>query len=141
MILVPDTNVWLAWSGKLGRKSFPASVGQPWVLVATIVLQELLAGARSTVEREYFTALFRLARRHGRVVNPPAAAWVLSGLTLAKLAGRRLGAARLRSLRNDVLLAATALTQRAAVLTYNRADFMLIRSVLPVEFLAPEGAS
>lgn len=142
MIVVPDTNVWLMWSEKLGwEKSFPANVGQPSVLVATIVLQELLAGARNTAEREYFTALFRLACRYRKVINPPAAAWVLSGLTLAKLARRRrLGAARLRSLRNDVLLAATALAHGAAVLTYHRADFTLISTVLPVEFLAPERA-
>ena len=108
MIVVPDTNVWLMWSGKPGwEKSFPAGVGQPSVLVATIVLQELLAGARDTAEREYLTALFRLARRYRKVINPPAAAWVLSGAT---------------------------------VLTYNRADFTLVRSVLPVEFLAPESA-
>lgn len=142
MIVVPDTNVWLMWSGKPGwEKSFPAGAGQPSVLVATIVLQELLAGARNAAEREYFTALFRLARRYRKVINPPAAAWVLSGLTLAKLARhRRLGAARLRSLRNDVLLAATALAHGATVLTYNRADFTLISKVLPVEFRAPERA-
>ena len=50
---------------------------------------------------------------------------------------RRLGPARLRALRNDVLLGATALAYGAAVMTRNRADFALIAKVLPVRVVGP----
>jgi len=50
----------------------------------------------------------------------------------------RLSGAQLRSLRNDILLAATALAYGASVLTYNREDFALIAGVLPVRFAVPD---
>ncbi|MGH7673100.1 MAG: hypothetical protein ACREMC_09370 [Gemmatimonadales bacterium] len=48
-----------------------------------------------------------------------------------------MGAARLRALRNDVLLAATAWVHDAAVMTKNRADFARIAEVLPVRVVGP----
>ena len=60
----------------------------------------------------------------------------MSGYSL--LARRqRVGSGRLRALRNDVLLAATALLHGAAVMTRNREDFALIAAVLPVRVVAP----
>lgn len=112
--------------------------GRPRVFLTTIALQELWAGARSAGERAYCESLYALARRAGRLLNPPAPAWILAGQALGLLARNgRLGAGRLRALRNDVLLAATALAYDAAVLTHNRADFALIAEVLPIRYLSP----
>ena len=78
------------------------------------------------------------AQRHGKLLNPPAAAWILAGQILGLLAHRRVfGAARQRAIRNDVLLAATAWAYDAAVMTHNRADFTRIASILPVRIVEP----
>ena len=109
------------------------------VFLSSIVIQELWAGARTAEHRAYAERVHVLAWRHRRLLNPPAAAWILSGQALQLLARRgRYGAARLRSLRNDVLLAATALVHGAAVMTRNRADFARIAEVLPVRVVGPD---
>jgi predicted nucleic acid-binding protein len=134
----PDTNCWIA--GAL--QANPARrVGAERVdlFLTTPVLQELWAGARTAGHREYAERVYVLAWRHRRLLNPPAAAWILSGQALHLLARRsRYGPARLRSLRNDVLLAATAMVYDAAVMTHNRADFERIAEVLPVRVVGPE---
>jgi predicted nucleic acid-binding protein len=108
------------------------------VFLTTLVLQELWAGARTAGHRAYAERVYVLAWRHRRLLNPPAAAWILSGQALHLLAGRRrYGPARLRELRNDVLLAATALVHGAAVMTRNRANFLRIAEVLPVRVVSP----
>ena len=106
--------------------------------VAACQAAALRAGAPNATERAYVERLYLLAWRDRRLLNPPPAAWVLSGQALHILAHRqRVGSGRLRALRNDVLLAATALLHGAAVMTRNREDFALIAAVLPVRVVAP----
>lgn len=108
------------------------------VYLSAIVLQELWAGARDRREAVDLDRIRDVARRAGKPVTPPAAAWTLSGQALAALAAkRRLGSARLRALRNDVLFAASALLLGATVLTENIHDFSMIAGVLPVEYRSP----
>jgi predicted nucleic acid-binding protein len=126
----PDTNCWLE------KLVTPAEHTN--LLLATVVLQELWAGAPTPAERGYLERLYLLARRGRRLLNPPPAAWILSGQALRILAQtHRVGSTRLRALRNDVLLAATALLHGAAVMTRNRDDFAVIAAVLPVRVVAP----
>jgi predicted nucleic acid-binding protein len=135
---MPDTNVWLAWLAR-APEPFPlASGGRVRVYLTTIALQELWAGVRSRDERSYCDRLYELARSRGRLLNPPGAAWILAGQGLNALRRRgRLGPMRLRALRNDVLLAATAFTHGAAVMTHDTRDFERIAEVLPVRVVAP----
>ena len=115
-----------------------ASAARTNLLLATVVMQELWAGAPNATERAYIERLYLLAWRDRRLLNPPPAAWVLSGQALQILArGGRFGPGRLRVLRNDVLLAATAVLYGAAVMTRNREDFAAIATVLPVRVVAP----
>lgn len=138
MKVCPDTNVWLEWS-RSAAASLRIDQGRLRVHLATIVLQEIWAGARTAEERAFVERLHALAARHRRVLNPPTPAWILSGQVLALLARRRrLAPARLRALRNDVLLAVTALMHGAAVLTRNLGDFRLVAEVLPVRVVAPQ---
>ena len=136
MRVVPDTNIWVTWLGTAPR-GFPLQGGgRARVFVTTIVLQELWAGVRTAAERASCERLYELARRRHRLLVPPGPAWILSGQALNLLARRgRLGAARLRALRNDVLLAATAFAHGAAVVTDNTEDFERIARVLPVRVL------
>jgi len=138
MRVIPDTNVWITWSARAPEDLSLGDGGDALPFLATITLQELWAGARSTAERAYCERLLVEAQRHGKLLNPPAAAWILAGQALGVLARRSpMGAARLRAIRNDVLLAATAWAYDAAVMTHNRADFAPIAGVLPVRIVEP----
>jgi len=133
--VVPDTNVWIEWLSRHGMNREEWDVTSAEVLVSTIVLQELWAGARNERELVDLGGIYELARRRRTLANPPPAAWVMSGEALRELGKRRsIGAARLRSLRNDALLAATAVADDATVLTHNKRDFELLADVLPVSF-------
>ncbi|MGE5802880.1 MAG: type II toxin-antitoxin system VapC family toxin [Gemmatimonadota bacterium] len=135
MKVCPDTNWWIARAQEPGGPP-PLRGGE--VFLTAIVLQELWAGARSARERAYAERLYDAARRHRRLLNPPTAAWVLSGQALQVLARRRrFSAPRLRALRNDVLLVATAYVYGAAVMTHDAADFAVITEVLAVRVVSP----
>lgn len=135
MTFVPDTNVWIAW---LRAGIAPGALeggGRLDLFLTSMALQELWAGAQTDSVGQTLTALGTLARRHGRFLNPPTAAWIVSGQVLAEIAAkRRLSAARLRVLRNDALLAATAASYDAVVLTANRKDFDLLSQFLDVRY-------
>jgi predicted nucleic acid-binding protein len=138
MRVLPDTNVWITWCARAPEDLSLGDRGHALPFLATITLQELWAGARSMADRAYCERLLLKAQRRGKLLNPPAAAWILAGQTLGLLTRRRvLGSARLRALRNDVLLAATAWAFDAAVMTHNRADFAAIAAVLPVRVVSP----
>lgn len=138
MRVVPDTTVWLSWFARPPERFPLADGGRALVFLTTMALQEMWAGTRSAEERRYCERLYEMARSRGRLLNPPGAAWILSGQALSLLArGGRVGAAKWRSLRNDVLLAATAFTHRAAVMTHDHADFDRIAQVLPVRVVSP----
>lgn len=138
MRVVPDTTVWLTWFAR-APEGFPlAGGGRARVFLTTIAVQELWAGARSAPERSYCERLYELARSRGRLLNPPGAAWILSGQALNLLARRaRLSSAKWRALRNDVLLATTAVAHGAAVMTHDHADFDRIAQVVPVRVVRP----
>ena len=132
MRVCPDTHCWL--------EPLVTPTGRTNLLLATVVLQELWAGAPQPGERAFIERLYLLARRDRRLINPPPAAWILSGQALHILArAHSVRSGRLRGLRNDVLLAATALLHGAAVMTRNADDFTLIAGVLPVRIVEPPG--
>ena len=138
MKVCPDTNCWLEGALEPHERARGKRGGRTHVFLASVVLQELWAGAGTADARAFVEHVYVLARKQRRLLNPPTAAWILSGQALQILARRsRFGAARLRALRNDVLLAATALVHGAAVMTYDRRDFEEIAQVLPVRVVPP----
>ena len=140
MKVCPDTNCWIERALEPRAAMQGQKGGRAHVFLATIVLQELWAGAGTAAERAYVERVYVLAQKQRRLLNPPAASWILSGQTLQVLARRgRFSSARLRALRNDVLLAATALVHGAAVMTRDRQDFEGIAEVLPVRVVGPAG--
>ncbi len=138
VIVLPDTNVWLRWLRARATTGLADRGDRLRVYLSAIVLQELWAGARDRREALDLDRIHDLARQAGKLVTPPAAAWILSGQALAALAAKRhLGSARLWTLRNDVLFAASAVLLGATVLTENIRDFTVIAGVLPVEYRSP----
>ena len=92
---------------------------------SSVVLSELWRGARSGPDREF---LRKMAKSHP-ILTPTENNWLESGQILARI-GQDQGfiAAKLRDLHFDVLIALTARSYGATVITCNRPDFELIRS-------------
>ncbi len=91
---------------------------------SSVVLAELWRGAATRVDRKIVAAL---ERRHP-ILTPTTSNWLESGDILAKMRNDRgLEPAKLRDLHFDVLIALTARSYGARLITSNRADFELIR--------------
>lgn len=91
---------------------------------SSVVLAELLRGATTSAERDL---LAEIARNHP-VLTPTENNWIESGEILSRMRSD-LGFAseKLRDLHFDVLIALTAGSYGARLITSNRADFDLIR--------------
>lgn len=93
------------------------------IRTSSVVLAELWRGATKTAEREF---LRTLARNHP-ILTPTEKNWLESGQILAKIhAARGFEPDKLRNLHFDVLIALTARSYGARVVTTNRSDFELI---------------
>ena len=92
---------------------------------SAVVLAELSRGASKPAEREFVE---RLALNHP-ILTPTENNWLESGRLLTKIhADEGLGPEKLRDLHFDVLIALTARSAGARLVTSNRADFELIAS-------------
>jgi predicted nucleic acid-binding protein len=95
------------------------------VRTSAIVLAELWRGARKPAEREFLRTL----QRNHPVLSPTAGNWLESGQLLARIgADTGFTPQKLRDLHFDVLIALTARSHGARLITSNRADFELINS-------------
>jgi len=111
----------------------------PRTFFSSVVVQELLAGARTLQHRRQAAALYEPFERVGRIVSPTHAVWKDAGRVIAALALQhpdlrsRLGQGFL----NDILIGLSARSIGAAVLTRNAEDFLLIRSMrsMTLEFV------
>src|SRR5215472_5350400 len=92
---------------------------------SVVVLAELSRGATKSAELDFVE---RLARNHP-ILTPTENIWLESGRLLSKIhADKGFGPEKLRDLHFDVLIAMTARSVGARVITSNRADFELIAS-------------
>jgi predicted nucleic acid-binding protein len=95
------------------------------VRTSAVVLAELWRGARKPAEREFLRTL----QRNHPVLSPTAGNWLESGQLLRKMGNDEgLTGEKLRDLHFDVLIALTARSHGARLITSNRADFELINS-------------
>jgi predicted nucleic acid-binding protein len=94
------------------------------IRTSSVVLAELGRGASKPSDREFLRAL---ARRHP-ILAPTQKNWLESGDILARIrADHGFEPHKLRDLHFDVLIALTARSHGARLITTNRADFELIR--------------
>ncbi len=90
----------------------------------SVVLAELWRGATEPAER----ATLRALEKNLAVLTPTANNWLESGHLLARMRdGRGFEPGKLRDMHFDVLIALTARSHGARVITSNRAHFELIR--------------
>jgi predicted nucleic acid-binding protein len=91
---------------------------------SAVVLAELWRGANSPVDRQVIQELEELHP----ILKPTEKNWLESGKILAKIfADKGYEPKKLRDLHFDVLIALTARSHGAKLITSNRADFELIR--------------
>jgi predicted nucleic acid-binding protein len=105
------------------------------VRTSSVVLAELWCGVSKAAERGFLEAL---GRNHPILV-PTRQNWLYSGQLLAKMReDRGFTPNKLRNLHFDVLIALTARSHGAQLITADRTDFELIASYRGVEGLSLE---
>jgi predicted nucleic acid-binding protein len=103
-----------------------------WYL-SSVVAMELRSGCRSRRDVRLLDKFFHSFERTGRVVYPSHRIWLRAGIALAEL-GRRPGvnATRRKNMANDALIALSAASIGAAVVTRNATDFQALARVMPL---------
>jgi predicted nucleic acid-binding protein len=130
-----DTNVCIDWLNVGGHEA--VMVGSGFVrYLSAVVVMELRAGVSNRASRDALDALTRAYRSVGRLVAPSSEVFERAGAVLRKLkfAGRNV---RDASLCNDVLIALTARSIGATVVTTNVSDFTAIQHVEAFSFMEP----
>ena len=123
-LLLFDTSV-LIDQWRSGRHSGRMSSITGIVRVSSVVLAELWRGVSGKAEAD---TVRTLARNFG-ILTPTEKNWLESGQILGKIRiDHGFEAAKLRDLHFDVLIALTARSHGAMLITSNRADFELIQT-------------
>jgi len=129
--LVIDTNVYIDWLNK-GRHVdvlFPHDAVR---YLSAVVLMELRAGAVLRADRRLVQRLETAFERAGRILAPSKALFAEAGDTLRRLqieAGYNIGGSH--SIANDVLIALSARSIGAIVVTQNERDYRAIERIRP----------
>jgi predicted nucleic acid-binding protein len=124
--VVLDTNVYIDWINRgLGEERILG--GGPIRYLSAIVVMELRAGARTRSGRSAIDQLVRPYAAGGRLVTPAVTVFEHAGSLLRRLrlAGREVRSA---AFVNDVLIALSARSIGATVVTTNVRDFEAIRA-------------
>ncbi|HEX8815486.1 MAG TPA: PIN domain-containing protein [Terriglobales bacterium] len=129
-IVIFDTSV-LIDELRTGRHQTKIQSVRGLVRTSSVVLAELWRGSTSSAEREF---LRRLAR-NSPVLTPTEKNWLESGQILSKIrTDHGFQPEKLRNLHFDVLIALSARSYGARVITSDRIDFGLISKYRRVEF-------
>jgi predicted nucleic acid-binding protein len=121
-VVIFDTSV-LVDEARTGRHRKRIESVEGVIRLSSVVLAELLRGVARPAEHKF---LRTLAKNHP-ILTPTEENWLESGEILAKIrAAQGFEPHKLRDLHFDVLIALTARSYGARLITTNRADFELI---------------
>ena len=136
--LVIDTNLYVDWlnTGRYEEVLFQRNAVK---YLSAVVLMELRAGALRPADRRVLDRLQGVFEAAGRLLAPTRTVFVEAGDTLRRLYaeghGRRAG----HSLVGDVLIALSARSIGATVVTRNERDFRAIAKVRPFRLSVAAG--
>ena len=123
-IVIFDTSV-LVDELRTGRHRKRIESAEGLVRTSAVVLAELLRGAIGPAEHKFLRSL----ARNYPILTPTEKNWLESGEILARIhADLGFEPAKLRDLHFDVLIALTARSHGARLITSNRADFEVINN-------------
>jgi predicted nucleic acid-binding protein len=129
--LVIDTNVYIDWINT-GRHETVVFRRENIKYLSAVVLMELLAGAFTARDRRLVHQLKTAFAKAHRVLVPMSSVYEEAGEVLRKLQqSRRYSQAATYGLVNDVLIALSARSIGATVVTQNERDFAAIQGVRP----------
>jgi predicted nucleic acid-binding protein len=127
--LVLDTNLYIDWLNAGDHEEIVFLPGAVKFLSA-VVMMELFAGAFSVRDRKLLQGLFHTFTKLGRILTPSTAMYREAGDVLRQLqTARGYDLGRSHALANDVLIALSARSIGATVITQNKRDFLAIQSV------------
>ena len=129
--LVIDTNLYIDWFNE-GRHEEVLFQRDAVKYLSAVVLMELRAGAASRADRRLVQRLENAFEKAGRILTPPRAVFAKAGDTLRRLqaeAGYKIGGSH--SIANDVLIAMSARSIGATVVTQNARDYRVIERITP----------
>jgi predicted nucleic acid-binding protein len=123
-IVIFDTSV-LVDELRTGRHRKRIESAEGLVRTSSVVLAELLRGVVGPTEHKFLRSL----ARNYSILTPTEKNWLESGEILARIhADHGFAPNKLRDLHFDVLIALTARSYGARLITSNRADFEMINS-------------
>jgi predicted nucleic acid-binding protein len=127
--LIIDSGIYIDWLNTRRHEDILLGPGNVKYLSA-VVLMELRAGAFTVRDRRLVQRLETTFSRAGRVLAPTAAIYAQAGDVLRRLQSERgYNIKRGHSIVNDVLIALSARSIGATVLTQNAADFRAIQGL------------
>jgi predicted nucleic acid-binding protein len=134
--VVADTNVYIDWINQgLHERLLPDPANVKYL--SAVVLMELRAGAFSRADLRRLGSLERAFERSDRILTPSARVFREAGDVLKHLqTDRGYDVARSASIANDVLIALSARSIGATVVTRNVRDYEAVRSIRPFKLAA-----
>lgn len=127
-----DTAIYIE-NFRSGRFTFRLLQSPFIIRCSSVVLHELLRGARTATERKF---VFELSRQC-QVLTPTEQQWLKAAEILNRLRRREhYEAVKVRELAFDVLIALSARSIGASVITTNHADFQTIQREVPFHLLS-----
>jgi predicted nucleic acid-binding protein len=130
--LVIDTNIYIDWFNA-GRHEDILFQRNAVKHLSAVVLMELRAGAFSSADRRLVRRVASAFEKTGRILAPSRNVFDEAGDALRRLHERGFRIETSHSIVNDVLIALSARSIGATVVTQNERDFKAIRAVRPFE--------
>ena len=102
----------------------------PNIFFSSVVAQELFSGVVSEIGRKNVESIITPFEKTGRIVTPGYAVWKEAGHVLSRLRAEKPQLkSKLSQMINDTLIAMSAKSIGASVVTLNSSDFEAIKSV------------
>ncbi len=108
----------------------------PYIYFSSVVAQELLSGVINETGRKNVEAVLSPFEKAGRIITPGHAVWKDAGYILSKLRAEKPHLkSKASQLINDALIAMSARSIGATVITLNSSDFEAIKSVKTFSYI------